>query len=172
MNKIIIRKATADDIPFIVGASVCSASRKETEGFSAPEWTTYSSPTELRKAWAEGNRLKDGSQVVVAEKEGNVVGFIVFKMERGYAYIDNIDVIKKEQRKGIGRTLVAHVEKIAINTGCSYIKTDTTENAAGIPWKSYGFWTRMGYEDTKERLSTKWDFKTIPFVKNLKPQQH
>jgi ribosomal protein S18 acetylase RimI-like enzyme len=172
MDKIVIRKATTEDIPFIVEASLDSASRKETEGFSAPEWTTYSSPRELRKVWAEENRLKDGSQVIVAEEEENVVGFIVFKMERGYAYIDNIDIIKKEQRKGIGRTLVTHVEKIAISAGCSCIKTDTTENAAAVPWKSYGFWTKMGYEDTKERLPTKWDFKTIPFIKNLKQQQH
>ena len=48
------------------------------------------------------------------------------------------------------------------------MKTDTTENIEGIPWKSHGFWIKMGYKDIGERLITKWDFKTIPFVKNLK----
>jgi len=112
--------------------------------------------------------LKDGSEVVVAEKDGKVVGFIVFKRERDWVYIDNIDIIKDEQRKGIGRALVAHVENIAITNGYSNMKTDTTQNAEGVPWKSYGFWIKMGYRDTGKRLPTKWDFKTIPFVKNLK----
>jgi len=48
------------------------------------------------------------------------------------------------------------------------MKTDTVESAEGIPWKSYGFWTRIGYKDTGERLATKWDFKIIPFIKNLR----
>ena len=42
------------------------------------------------------------------------------------------------------------------------MKTDTTENVDGVPWKSYTFWKRMGYEDTKERLLTNYDFKEIP----------
>jgi len=42
------------------------------------------------------------------------------------------------------------------------------QNAEGIPWKSYGFWTKIGYEDTGERLTTKWNFKIVPFVKNLR----
>jgi ribosomal protein S18 acetylase RimI-like enzyme len=104
----------------------------------------------------------------VAEKNRKVVGFIVFKMECDYCYIDNIDIARAEQRKGIGRALVTHVEDIARAKGLYSMKTDTTENAKGVPWKSYGFWTRIGYKDTGERLTTKWDFKTIPFVKNLK----
>jgi len=122
----------------------------------------------LRKAWAEENRLKDGSEVIVAEKNRKIVGFIVFKMECDHCYIDNIDVIRDEQGKGIGRALVTYVENIVKVNGYSFMKTDTTESAEGIPWKSYGFWTKMGYTDTGERLTTQWDFKTIPFFKNLK----
>jgi len=112
--------------------------------------------------------LKDGSEVIVAEKERRIVGFIVFKMKRDHVYIDNIDIRKEEQRKGIGKALVTQIENIAIAHGFYCMKTDTTENAEGHPWKSYGFWTKMGYRDTGERLPTKWSFKTIPFVKNLR----
>lgn len=168
MRDMVIRKAAVNDIRSIVQACVSSASREETRGFAAEEWTTYSSSEELRKVWAKGNRLKDGSEVVVAEKDGKVIGFIVFKRERDYVYIDDIDIIKEEQRRGIGKALVAHVENIALANGYSLMKTDTTENAKGVPWKSYGFWTKMGYKDTGERLPTKWDFKTIPFEKKLK----
>lgn len=117
--------------------------------------------------WVEKNRLKDGSEVILAEKNEKIVGFIVFKMESDHSYIDNIDIVKDEQKKGIGRALVEHVENTAKANGHSLMKTDTTENAKGIPWKSYGFWTKMGYKDNGERLPTKWNFKTIPLIKNL-----
>ncbi len=145
-----------------------SKTRSELVGFSAPEFWIFSSPEALTGVWGKGNRLKDGFEVIVAEKDGRVVGFIVFKKERDHVDIDNLDITKDEQGKGIGRALVAHVESIAKSCGYSLMKTDTTENAQGVPWKSYGFWTKMGYKDTGERLRTKYDFKTIPFIKNLK----
>jgi ribosomal protein S18 acetylase RimI-like enzyme len=166
--ELVIRKATVHDAPAIVQASLSSTSKEETDGFAAPEWVTYSSPDELRKVWDKRNRLKDGSEVIVAEKERRIVGFIVFKMERDHVYIDNIDIRKEEQRKGIGKALVTLIENVAIARGFHRMKTDTTENAEGRPWKSYGFWTKIGYQDTGERLPTKWSFKTIPFVKNLR----
>jgi ribosomal protein S18 acetylase RimI-like enzyme len=166
--KLVIRTATRNDIPSIVNVRLASTVKGETQGFEAPEWVTYFSSEELRKAWAEENRLKDGSEVIVAEKHRKIVGFIQFKMEYDHCYIDNIDIIRNEQRKGIGRALVTHVENIAKANGYCLMKTDTVENAEGIPWKSYSFWTKIGYKDTGERLTTKWDFKIIPFVKNLR----
>ena len=160
--------ATANDITSIVNVSLTSTTKEETNGFTAPEWTTYSSTEELSKVWAEANRLKDGSEVIVAEKNNKIIGFIVFKMEFDYCYIDNIDITRDEQKKGIGKALVTHVENIAKTKGYTLMKTDTTENAEGMPWKSFGFWMKMGYKDQGERLTTKWDFKTIPFIKNLK----
>ena len=112
--------------------------------------------------------MKDGSEVIVAEKNNKIGGFIVFKMECDYCYIDNIAITREEQRKGMGRALVAYVENIVKLKGLSMMKIDTTESADGIPWKSYGFWTKIGYKDKGERLATKWDLKTIPFLKNLK----
>ncbi len=168
MIKLVIRTATKNDIPSIVNVSLASTEKEETQGFTAPEWGTYSSSEELRKVWAKENRLKDGSEVIVAKKNRKIVGFIVFKMEYDYCYIDDIAVVRDEQRKGIGRALVTYVENIVKANGYSFMRTDTTESAEGIPWKSYGFWTKMGYTDTGERLTTKWDFKTIPFFKNLK----
>lgn len=167
MTKLIILPATVSAIPFIVQVSVSSTTKEETEGFAAAEWVTYSSPEELRKVWADKNRLKDGSEVIVAEKNGEIVGFIVFKKESDHIYIDDIDVTKDEQRKGIGKALVTEVENIAVANGYSLMKTDTTENVEGVPWKSYGFWIKMGYKDTGKRLPTKWSFRTIPFIKHL-----
>jgi len=167
MRRLVIRAATPDDIPSIVKVSLASTTKEEVQGFSAPDWVTFSSSEELRKVWVEENRLKDGLEVIVAEKNGELVGFIVFKMECDHGYIDNIDITEDEQRKGIGRALVEHVENIAKAKGHSVMKTDTTENIEGVPWKSYGFWIKMGYKNKGERLPTKWSFKTIPFDKRL-----
>jgi ribosomal protein S18 acetylase RimI-like enzyme len=168
MPLIVIRKASVKDVPSIVRIRLASLTEEEIRGFSAPEFATYSSTKELRKMWSRKNRLKDGFEVFVAEDEGKMVGFIIFKMERDYGYIDNIVVAKEEQGKGIGRALVAYVEDIAKSKGCYLMKTDTTENADGVPWRAYGFWKRVGYEDTGKRLSTEYDFKEISLVKRLK----
>jgi hypothetical protein len=47
------------------------------------------------------------------------------------------------------------------------MRMDTTGNAAGVPWNAYRFWTRMGYEDTGERLPTPHDFTGIPLINRL-----
>jgi len=168
MTSLVIRAASVKDISSIVRIRLAALTEEEIRGFSAPEFATYSSTEELRKVWSRENRLKDGFEVFVAEDEGKLVGFIVFKMEHDYGYIDDIVVAKEEQGKGIGRTLVAYAEDIAKSKGCYMMKTDTTENTDGVPWKSYGFWTRMGYEDTGERLPTNYDFKEISLIKRLK----
>jgi GNAT superfamily N-acetyltransferase len=168
MRKLVMRPAIREDIPSIVEVNLTSKARSELMGFSAPEFWIFSTPEALTRVWGKGNRLKDGFEIIVAEKAGRVVGFIVFKKEHDCIDIDNLDVTKDEQGKGIGRALVSHVENIAMTSGYSLMKTDTTENAQGVPWKSYGFWTKMGYRDTGKRLRTNWDFKTIPFIKSLK----
>jgi len=103
----------------------------------------------------------------VAEDEGKIVGYIFFKITRAYGYIDRILVAKEEQRKGIGRALVTHVEDIVKSHDYFVMKTDTTENADGVPWNAYTFWTRIGYKDTGKRVLTNYDFKEIPFIKRL-----
>ncbi len=74
---------------------------------------------------------------------------------------------KQQQGKGVGKALILSVEEIARSKGAHLMRTDTTENALGKSWKSYGFWTKMGYKDTGERLPTKWEFKEIALIKNL-----
>jgi ribosomal protein S18 acetylase RimI-like enzyme len=164
---LIIRTAEVEDIPSIVGVRLAALTEDEIRGFSAPEFATFSSIEKLQKAWGRENRLKDGFEVFVAEDEGKIVGFIVFRIRGDYGYIDNLVVAKEEQRKGIGKALVAYAENMAESNGCCVVKTDTTENADGIPWKAYGFWTRIGYQDTGERLPTKYHFKEIPLIKRI-----
>ena len=129
---------------------------------------SYWSINRLEEDWIKENKLKDGFEVFVAEKNGQIVGFIFFNMNNHEDNIDNIVVSKKERKKGVGRALVEYVERLAKSRGFEKITTDTTQNVNGIVWKGYGFWKKIGYKDNGRRLSTKYDFKIIPLVKKLK----
>ncbi|MBT8172128.1 GNAT family N-acetyltransferase [Candidatus Bathyarchaeota archaeon] len=170
LPSITIRPANYDDIPSIVNVRVLTLTKDKISGFSAPEWViTFTSIEELGKMWNNANQMKDGFEVYVATRNQKVVGFIVIRIEQNFGYIDNIVISRKEQGKGFGRLLVNFVEKFAKSKGCTLMKTDTTQNAIGVPWKAYGFWRKMGYQDTGKRLSIKnYDFKEIPLIKKLK----
>ena len=168
MSSLVIRSASINDVASIVEVRLRAFTEEEVSGFITSTESLYTSIERLRKIWEKENLLKDGFEVFVAECEGKVVGFIVYNMKNSDDNIDNVVVTKKEQRKGVGRALVEYVEALAKSRGFNVMRTDTTENAAGVPWKSYGFWRKIGYEDTGERLATKYGFKVIPLVKKLK----
>ncbi len=167
MKKLTIRKAGLKDIEAMVRVRRNAFRDEEVQGFTPPERSFFYFVGGLKKEWKEDNKLKDGLEIYVAEDKQDLVGYIVFKTKNGTGYIDNINVAKPQQGKGVGKNLVVYVEEIARTRGIHFMQTDTTENAQGKPWKSYGFWTAMGYKDTGERLATEWDFKEIRFVKNL-----
>ena len=168
MSSLVIRPAVITDVSSIVEVRVGAFTEEDVSGFIVPGESLYASTEKLRKMWDKENLLKDGFEVFVAEWETNVVGFIVYNMKSCDDNIDNVVVAKKEQGKGVGRALVEYVEALAKYRGYDVIRTDTTENIEGVPWKSYGFWKRMGYEDTKERVATEYGFKVIPLLKKLK----
>jgi ribosomal protein S18 acetylase RimI-like enzyme len=168
MNSLVIRAASVRDVPFIVRIRLRALNEEEIHGFSCPEFATTSSTKKMLEMWSSGNKLKDDTEMFVAEKKGILVGYMMLKVEGDSGYIDNIVVAKKEQGKGVGRALVGYAEALAKSRNCHIMKTDTTENADGVPWKSYDFWIKMGYEDTGKRVPSIYDFTEIPFVKRLK----
>jgi ribosomal protein S18 acetylase RimI-like enzyme len=168
MSSLVIRPASIKDVSSIVKVRSAAFTEEEVSGFIVPGESMYASIEKLRKMWDKENYLKDGFEVFVAECEAKVVGFIIFNMKSSDDNIDNVVVAKEERGKGVGRALVEYVEELAISRGLSVMKTDTTENAEGVPWKAYDFWKRMGYEDNGERVTTVYDFKVIPLFKKLK----
>ncbi|MFW9864234.1 MAG: GNAT family N-acetyltransferase [Candidatus Thorarchaeota archaeon] len=167
VNEITIRGARREDIPSIVETSWASTTEEEMVGFTAPEWGTFRDAEKLRNEWIKENKLRDDYEVIVAERTGQIIGYVVFKREKEFLYIDLIHVRKSQRGKGFGRALVEYIERLAIEGGQTRIETETTENAQGMPWWSYGFWLGMGFSDTGERVTTKWNFKLIPFIKRL-----
>ena len=167
MHSLKIRPATVKDVSSIVKIRKETVTEEDIIEFAVPEDNMYSSIEKLREMWAFENKLNNDFEVFVAEDQDRVIGFIVFTVKSD-DNIDNIVVAKKEQGKGVGRALVECVESLAKSRGFHVIKTDTTENSKGVAWKAYGFWLKMGYEDSGIRVSTEYDFKVIPLAKKLK----
>jgi ribosomal protein S18 acetylase RimI-like enzyme len=168
MYSLVIRPASILDVSSIVEVRLGAFTKQEVSGFIVPGESLYASIERLRTMWDKENLLKNGFEVIVAECETKVVGFIVYDMKSSDDNIDNVAVTKEKQGKGVGRALVEHVEALAKSRGINVVRTDTTENAKGVPWNSFGFWRKMGYEDTGERVATEYGFKVISLVKHLK----
>jgi len=168
MPSLVIRPASVEDVSSIVEVRLGAFTEEEAAGFTIPGESPYVSIERLQKMWDKENLFRDGSEVFVAEREEKVVGFIVFNMRCSDDNIDNVVVAKEEQGKGIGKALVEYVERLAKSRGYDVMKIDTTENVEGVPWKAYGFWRKLGYEDSGERIPTEYGFKDIPLVKKLK----
>lgn len=167
MSSLIVRPASIADITSIIKIRLGALTGEELVGFTIPNRNFYWTNEKFRELWSEENRLKDNSEVFVAEEKGKVIGFIIFNLEVIDDNIDNIVVAKEEQGKGIGRALVEYVEELAKSRGIDYITTDTTENTMGVLWKAYGFWKKMGYKDTGRRIATEYGFKVVPLIKKI-----
>ena len=171
MNSFVIRPASIKDISSIVKVRLEAVTEEELVGFTTPGTSLYSSVEKLRETWDNENKLVGGFEVFVAESKGEIIGFIVYNMEECNDNIDNVIVAKEKQGKGVGKALVEYVEELAKSRGFHTITTDTTENAKGVPWKSYGFWKKIGYKELGVRVPTEFDFKVIRFVKQLKQKK-
>ena len=97
MNTFVIRPASIRDISSIVKVRLGAVTKKELVGFIAPGISLYSSVKKLRKTWDVENKLVGGFEVFVAEFEGEIIGFIVYNMEKCEDNIDNVIVTKEKQ---------------------------------------------------------------------------
>jgi ribosomal protein S18 acetylase RimI-like enzyme len=160
--KIVIRKATKRDFSKLVEIFNESAGKGELEGFVPPTSETEKFLVQLRQ------KLEFGDQeVLVADVNQKSVGFIYFIQEKDHFAIEEIDVAKQHQGRGIGKALVNSVEDLARNKGTKCLTTGTAINSEGEPWKAYGFWLHLGYVDTGERTQPEYGFKYCKLVKKL-----
>ena len=163
-----IRKADESDLSTIVEIMQTSASIEELKGFipqGALESRVAGVSTkfleELRK---ELQRREHG--VIVAGKDGKPVGFAYYRYEGDLIEIDEMDVRREYQQRGIGKALLQYVERNAGEKGVKYLKTGTSVNKEGKPWKAYGFWIHMGFVDTGKTTES-GGIKYVELVKAL-----
>ncbi|HXX21434.1 MAG TPA: N-acetyltransferase [Candidatus Acidoferrum sp.] len=85
-----------------------------------------------------------GADCVVAEADGNIVGFILTAHGNSWGYIVTIDVLAAYRRTGAGSLLLAEAERRLAADGVREVGLETaTDNTAAI-----AFWKKHGYRKT------------------------
>lgn len=86
--------------------------------------------------------------VHVAERQGRIVGFAVLLLaSRGEAELDGLFVEPDSWKQGIGRALVAHVERVATDAGATRLRVLANPDALGF-YEACGF-TRIGEQQMR-----------------------
>ncbi len=111
-------------------------SRTLVERGLAWRWTPYSISSKIRDP---------ESEVVVARKHGKIVAFAVmqFRFAQREAHLLLFAVVPSQRRRGLGRALLAWLEKIARLGGISLIRLELRANNDG----ARSFYRAVGYED-------------------------
>ena len=144
-----IRPATKEDIPQIVWCNRTAVRDSELVGYGLPvAKRVFASEDKLSANWLSGNQVREETApyVYVLERDGCVLGYTQIRIDPHAVELDNIVVAREHQLTGIGKAIVDFVENLAKNLGKQYVTLGTSRNIeTGRPWKSYGFWLRLGY---------------------------
>ncbi len=86
---------------------------------------------------------QQGCICLVAELDGEPVGFLVAIGERTVGHIVTIDVLERHRRRGLGTRLLAEAERRLAAAGVRTIEleTATTNHAAIAFWRKHGYRT-------------------------------
>ncbi len=93
------------------------------------------------------------SIVMVAERQGVAVGLIsahffpAIHQDELVAWITSLVVGSRARRAGVGAALVEHVERWAVEAGCSRVAIVTAHHRSD----AHAFYERLGYEHTGRR---------------------
>ncbi len=134
MNKeVIIRKAKLSDVPAI--------SRIEVESSNTP-WSA--------KAITHDVTQNEKAYVIVAEKDGERIGYVDAWILSGEAQLNNIAVLEEYRGQGVGEALLSHLVDYCKENYCQLITLEVrkTNTAAINLYEKFGFTTvstRRGY---------------------------
>lgn len=164
---LVLRAATRHDIPAIVATHHTSVSPDEVVGFGTPfAERTFADAERLRRAWRDPDRVGK-ERVLVAELEGRVVGYVTIEDRGTCLELADINVERPHQGRGIGSRMVAFVEERARRAGKEAVTLGTSRNAAGVAWKSFPWWRRLGYHVTLEEEND-WTRAIGPGVREIR----
>jgi RimJ/RimL family protein N-acetyltransferase len=149
-SSIQIRAANRRDIPAIVEIANSSVDEDEEVGFgTVRSESLFTDVRRLSAAWREPNHVR-AEEVLVAELQGRVVGYVTVEDRGEVLELINIDVARERQGRGIGTRMVRLVEERARREGKCAVTLGTSRNAAGVAWKSLPWWLSRGYHITGE----------------------
>ena len=141
-----IRKATPDDIPLIL-----EFIRELAEYERAPE-EAVATPEDLRR---DGFSAEPRFHVEIAEWEGEPAGFALWFFTystwqgKPGLYLEDLFVRPRFRRKGIGKALLVHLARVAVEKGCGRYQWQV------LDWNtpSIEFYESLGAKVMKEWLT-------------------
>jgi len=137
------RAATTDDVGAIV-ALVHSAYRGDS---SRAGWTTEADLLDGRRTDADevlAAITAEGSEVVLAEREGALVGCCHLEQRGDRCYFGMFAVAPARQGGGVGKLVMAHAEELARQRGCTTMEMTVIRQRGEL----IAFYQRRGYTDT------------------------
>ena len=109
-DTLVLRSATALDAPAL--AATIAAAFEQYRGKLVPESGAF-------RETADGiaTELKKGAGAIIAERNGNVLGCVMTKLEEGDLYFGRLSVVPQARGEGLARRLIAAVEDDARTRG-------------------------------------------------------
>ena len=83
--------------------------------------------------------------LLVAEQDGEVVAFVMFREVEGCGYIEQIDVLPSHERRGIGARLIEAVAEVARGRGWPALTLSTFKD---VPFNA-PYYRRLGFADVE-----------------------
>lgn len=91
--------------------------------------------------WTESAFERDDKYFVICEKDSQVLGYILFSLEKDSSVIELIAVNKDHQRKNVGKMMIQAMESYMIDKGSNKIKVGTqVSNISALQ-----FYSKMGF---------------------------
>lgn len=145
-----IRAASEQDIPALVECDGATTTDEEVAGWGRPKSERlFGSSQRLLAVWRSPNRVGT-KEVYVADDGGHVVAMVIIEDRGTELELDDIEVRREHQHRGIGTQLVRFVESRASQAGMDAVTLGTSRNADGVPWSSFPWWQKQGYVVTGE----------------------
>ena len=96
--------------------------------------------------------IADG-EVAVLEEDGAIVGVVVWRPEPDHGFIDNVAVDPDRHGRGIGRLLLAYVEREAARAGLSELRLYTNAKMS----ENIGMYPKIGWTEFDRRVEDGFD---------------
>jgi GNAT superfamily N-acetyltransferase len=138
----------------------------EDAGFGGGLDSPFHDALVLAALWQDPNVVL-GEEVLVAEMDGRIVGWVTVEDRGGELELVNIAVPLPLQGQGIGTALVRSVEERARADRKQAVTAGTSRNAAGVAWKSLPWWQHLGYRVTHEE-DNEWTRSIGPGVREIR----
>ncbi len=124
MGDVQLRPATVADVPAILAVTK-AAYAPYTDRFDPPSGVVREQPESVERYFVTGG-------VIVADKDGEIVGAVRYEPHDDYLYLGRLAVAPAWQGRGIGRRLVEAVEEWALLLGLDEVhlgvRMELTEN--------------------------------------------